>query len=70
MTTDDMACNELINIDVDTLAPYDFKQEKLKLSATLRKYYSFCKRRVSVTNVTLAILLASYVHSVYFLSMP
>nr|XP_029515785.1 thiosulfate sulfurtransferase/rhodanese-like domain-containing protein 2 [Oncorhynchus nerka] len=47
MTTDDMACNELINIDVDTLAPHDLKQEKLQLSATLRKYYSFCKRRTS-----------------------
>ncbi|CDQ62325.1 unnamed protein product [Oncorhynchus mykiss] len=35
---------QLINIDVDTPAPHDLKQGKLKLSATLRKYYSFCKR--------------------------
>ncbi|CAB1325502.1 unnamed protein product [Coregonus sp. 'balchen'] len=51
MTTDGMACNELINIDVDALAPHDFKQEKHHLSATLRKYYSFCKRRTFGTFV-------------------
>lgn len=41
---------QLINIDVDTPAPHDLKQGKLKLSATLRKYYSFCKRGVGVRN--------------------
>jgi hypothetical protein len=41
MTTDDvMACDELINLDVDTIAPHGFKQEKPQLSATLRRYYS------------------------------
>ncbi|XP_070959786.1 thiosulfate sulfurtransferase/rhodanese-like domain-containing protein 2 isoform X2 [Oncorhynchus clarkii lewisi] len=59
MTTDDvMACDELINIDVDTIAPHGFKQEKPQLSATLRRYYSFCKRRTFGTFV--ASKIASY----------
>ncbi|XP_010898736.1 thiosulfate sulfurtransferase/rhodanese-like domain-containing protein 2 [Esox lucius] len=51
MTGTQIVCNELVNIDVDTFAPQYFKQEKPQLSATLRKFYSFCKRRTFGTFV-------------------
>lgn len=46
MASDDEPSTEFKDIDIDNLLP-GLKQEKIQLSATLRKYHSFCRRRVS-----------------------
>lgn len=44
MASEDKPCTEFIDWDVDTLTSNELKEEK-KLSASLRKYYCFCKRK-------------------------
>ncbi|KAM4621264.1 thiosulfate sulfurtransferase/rhodanese-like domain-containing protein 2 [Polymixia lowei] len=51
MASDDRPCTEFTDLDVDTFTLHGLKQEKPQLSATLRKYYNFCKRRTFATYV-------------------
>lgn len=51
MESDIIPCSEFINLELDTLTSnvngLTLKQEK-QLSASQRRYYSFCRRKVSV----------------------
>ncbi|XP_071776345.2 thiosulfate sulfurtransferase/rhodanese-like domain-containing protein 2 [Centroberyx gerrardi] len=45
MASDDKPCTEFTDLEVDTFTPHGLKQEKPQFSATIRKYYAFCRRR-------------------------
>lgn len=44
IASDCVACAEFVDLDLET-TPNEFKEEK-QLSASLRKYYNLCKRKV------------------------
>lgn len=54
MESDSIPCSELMNVEPDTstCSISGLKQEK-QLSASQRKYYSFCRRKVSVNKKNL-----------------
>ncbi|KAM3866957.1 thiosulfate sulfurtransferase/rhodanese-like domain-containing protein 2 [Diretmus argenteus] len=51
MASDDKPCTEFIDLEVDNCTPHGVKQQKTQLSATLRKYHAFCRRRTFATYV-------------------
>ncbi len=46
MAAEDTPCSEFTNWELDASASNGLKQEK-QLSASQRRYYSFCRRKVS-----------------------